>query len=56
LALFIIEKTDAWAGHMARMSEKRIAYMLLVGNLKERDNFEDIGRDGRIILKCNFKQ
>jgi hypothetical protein len=25
-----------------------------LGNLRERDNFEDLGVDGQIILKCNL--
>jgi hypothetical protein len=27
-----------WAGHVARMREKRIAYRILVGSQKERDD------------------
>jgi hypothetical protein len=30
-----------WAGNVARMGEKRNAYRILVGNLKERDHWED---------------
>jgi len=26
------------------------------GTLRERDHFEDIGVDGRVILKCIFKK
>jgi hypothetical protein len=27
----------------------------LWGDLRERDHLKDLGIDGRIILKCNFK-
>jgi len=27
-----------------------------LGNLKERENFEDLGLDGRIIIKWVFKK
>jgi hypothetical protein len=30
--------------------------MVLVGNLRERDTFEDLGVDGRVILKWVFKK
>ena len=30
----------------------RGAYRFLLGNLRERGHFEDLGIDGRIILKC----
>jgi hypothetical protein len=37
-----------WAVHVARMREKRVAYRLLVGNLKkEEDNWEDLIVNGR---------
>ena len=37
-----------WAGHVAHMGgEERV----LVGNLRERDHFEDPSIDGRIILR-----
>jgi len=37
-----------WAGHVARMGS---AYRVLVGNLMERGHLEDLGVNGRIILK-----
>jgi len=39
-----------WAGHVARMGEKIGVYRVLVGKLREKDNLEDPGVDGRIIL------
>jgi hypothetical protein len=35
----------------ARMGERRGAYEVLVGKLKERNNLEDLVLNGRIILK-----
>ena len=38
---------------MARMETKGKLYMILVGkNLNARDHPENLGVDGRIILKC----
>jgi hypothetical protein len=39
-----------WVGHVERVEEIRNAYNTLVGNLKGRDNSEELGVDGRIIL------
>jgi hypothetical protein len=39
------------AGHVACMGEMRNAYKILVESLKETDHSEDLGVDGRIILK-----
>jgi hypothetical protein len=45
-----------WAGHVACMGERRGAYRVFVGNLREGDHLEDPGIDGRIILKCIFER
>jgi hypothetical protein len=34
------------------MGEMINAYIILIGNPKGRDHLEDLGIDGRIILKC----
>jgi len=36
--------------------EKRNAYRVLVGNLKERDNLEDLSVDETVILKWALKE
>jgi hypothetical protein len=41
------EKTSAPAG-------SRI-YRILVGNMEEENHLEELDVDGRLILKCNFK-
>ena len=44
-----------WAEHVARMVDMRGARRVLVGNLLERGHLEDLGVNGRIILKWIFK-
>jgi len=43
-------------GHVSRIGERRGVYRVLVGDLKERDDWEDRGIDGRIILKRIFRK
>ena len=38
------------------MGERRGVYWVLMGNLRERDNLEDPGIDGRIILRWIFRK
>jgi hypothetical protein len=45
-----------WAGHVARMGERRGYTVFWSGNLRERDTLEDPGVDGRIILKLIFRK
>jgi len=43
-------KRMRWAGNVARIGKRRGVYRVLVGNLRERDHFEDPCLDGRIRL------
>jgi hypothetical protein len=43
-----------WAGHVARMGEKRGAYRFWWGVPREGDHLGDPGVDGRIILRWIF--
>jgi hypothetical protein len=45
-----------WVRNVARMAERRCAYRVCCGGVREGDHFEDIGVDGRIILKSKFKK
>jgi hypothetical protein len=45
-----------WEVRVARTGERRGAYTILVGKPEERDQLEDLGPDGRIILKRIIKE
>jgi len=45
-----------WTGHVARMEKSTDSYWVLVGKSEKRDHFEDLGVDGRIILKWIVKK
>ena len=47
----IKSKTMRWAGNVARMGRGAAHTRLRWEYLKEGDHFEDLGVDGRIILK-----
>ena len=43
-------------GGTSGIGDRKGVYKSLVVNLTKRDNFVDLGLDGRIILKCIFKK
>ena len=45
-----------WAGHVERMGESKDVYRVLVGKPEGKDNLEDPGVDGRIILRWIFRK
>lgn len=47
----IKSKRIRWARHVANMGKMRNSFKILIGNLKERDNLEDVKVDGGIQLK-----
>jgi hypothetical protein len=51
ISRMIKSRRMGWAGHVARMGEKRNAYGILVGRQKERDHWEDQDVGGWTILK-----
>jgi len=45
-----------WAGHMARIWDRRGAYRGLMGRPDGKSLLQDVGVDGRIILNWIFKK
>jgi hypothetical protein len=45
-----------WEGHVAPVGDRSGAYSVWYGNLRERENLEDLGIDGRVILKWVFRK
>jgi len=45
-----------WAGHVARMWERRGVYRVLVGKPEGKRPLEDPGADGKIILRWVFRK
>jgi len=45
-----------WAGHVARMGERRGVYRVLVGKPEGKNHLGDTGADGRIILRWIFRK
>jgi hypothetical protein len=45
-----------WVGHAARVGERIGVYRVLVGNHEGKRPLEDIGVDGRIVLKWIFRK
>jgi hypothetical protein len=51
----IKSRRTRWAGHVARMGDRRSAYRVLVGRHEGNSNLKDPGVDGSITLKWIFK-
>ena len=47
----LIKSRMRWGGHAARMGKSIAVYWVLVGKLRERSHLENLGIDGRIILR-----
>ena len=45
-----------WAGHVARMGDRKGAYRVWVERSEGKNNSEVLGVDGRIMLKLIFKK
>jgi hypothetical protein len=47
-----------WAGHVAHRGERRgdVYTGLQLGNLRQRNHLEDLGVDGRIILRWIYRK
>ena len=52
----IKSKRMRWAGHVARMGERRVVYRVLVGKSEGKNHLGDPGVDGRIILRWIFRK
>ena len=52
----IKSKRIRWAGHVARMGEKRGVYRVFVGKPVGRGHLGDPGVDGKIILRWIFRK
>lgn len=48
--------TSKMGGTSGTYGDRRGVYMILVVNLTKRDDFVDLGLDGKIILKYIFKE
>jgi hypothetical protein len=47
----VIKSKMRWAGHVARMGDRRGVYMVLMGKPEGKNHLQDPGVDVRIILR-----
>ena len=51
VTVLLCTQEDRWAGHIARMGERRVAYRVFVGKPERTTQLKRPRVDGRIILK-----
>jgi hypothetical protein len=51
----ITSRRMRWAGHVARMVEGKGVYRVVVGKPDGKNHWGDPGVDGRVILRCIFR-
>jgi hypothetical protein len=52
----IISRRMGWVRHVKHIVERRDAYRGLVEDLRKIAHMEELGVDGRILFKWNFKK
>jgi hypothetical protein len=52
----MIKSRMRWVGHVLGMGESKGLYWVLVGKTEGKGPFEDLGIDGRIILRWIFRK
>jgi hypothetical protein len=52
----VIKSRMRWAGHVAHIGERRVAYRVMVGKPAGKNHLEDLVLDGRIILRWIFRK
>ena len=51
IILVVKSRTVRWAGHVVHMGDRRGAYRVWCGNVRERDHLEDLSIGGMLIVK-----
>jgi hypothetical protein len=52
----IISRGMLWVGHVACVGERRSAYRIFVGTPEGKSHLEDLGMDGKSLLKWICKK
>ena len=52
----IKSRKTRWAGHVARMGERRVVCRVLVGKPQGKEHLEEPDVDGKVMLKWIFRK